>query len=445
MAGQKRSRPGPESSSGPKNKGRGQPKATVFRKSAKKQKTDNASAVEKADERVKPRPAPQPQRKRPKDQPKPKTKHEFIKAKQEAARKEKEQTLSASKQAAQEKKAHAKAKAKARQTLPGPATLIITPPPATSSFYLVAGSYERILYGLEATIESAEGKSRSLSPYFVNFKPIFTFPAHVSSIRTAATAGPSSKWLVTGGTDEVIKLWDLRKRREVGQLTGHEGTITSLVFASKTYLLTTGADANINLYRTRDWALLRTLKGHIGRINSAAPHPTGRLALSVGSDRTIRMWDLMRGRAAASTRIGIEADLVRWDTKGTRFAVLAYRQAMIFKTDMTKIAEIEDKRRIGDVQFARVKLPGSETQHELLFAALEDGTVKIYDLDAKPVETNKAAPVKKALNGKSAESDDEDEEEDEELEPLVEVGKLVGHKNRYVTHDPFSLILEEIY
>lgn len=422
MAGQKRTRS--NESGGPSKRGGGS--ATVYRKSAKKQRSDSQDSPKPVKKAV-------PQRTRPKDQPKPKTKHEFIQAKKAAAAKEKSEADAARRaEEAAEKKLRAKQKPTKGKTSNGasqPASILIKPSQPTSTFKIVAGSYERLLYGLEATVGPADASSSAsaAAAFNVSLKPIFTFPAHISSIRTVATAGADSKWLATGGTDEVVKVWDLRKQREVGQLTGHEGTITSLVFASRTYLLTTSADSNINLYRTRDWALLRTLKGHIGRINSAAPHPTGRLALSVGSDRTIRMWDLMRGQAAASTRIGIEADVVRWDTTGARFAVLAYRQAMIFGTDMTKIAELEETRRIGDLCFLRVK-DREAKEHELLLAGLEDGIVKVFDLDAKVEQAAKEA--KAAKEAESDAEDSDDEEEEEELAPLVEVGRLVGHKNR---------------
>ncbi|CDU25399.1 related to MAK11 protein (maintenance of killer toxin-encoding satellite M1 dsRNA) [Sporisorium scitamineum] len=424
MPAQKRGRSNDGAGSSQRNGGG--PSATVYRKSAKKQRSDQQQEAAAA----KPAKKPVPQRTQSKDDPKPKAKHEFIQAKKAAALKEEaaEKQLR-KKQAQQQQKGKGVSSKGAPQQ---PPTILIKPPQPTSSFKIVAGSYERLLYGLEATVEPAsdEPSSASTSTSFnVSLKPIFTFPAHISSIRTVATAGADSKWLATGGTDEIVKVWDLRKRREVGQLTGHEGTITSLVFASRTYLLTTSADSHINLYRTRDWALLRTLKGHIGRINSAAPHPTGRLALSVGSDRTIRMWDLMRGQAAASTRIGIEADLVRWDTLGSRFVVLAYRQAMIFRTDMTKVAELEEKQRIGDVCFFRVK-DAEGKERELFFAGLEDGIVKVFDLDASVTEESKNASTSKKVKEEDEASESDEEEEEEDLAPLVEVGRLVGHKNR---------------
>ena len=67
--------------------------------------------------------------------------------------------------------------------------------------------------------------------------------------------------------------------------------------------------------------MLRQLRGHKGRVNNVAVHPTGKLALSVGKDRTLRMWDLMRGKASASVKLGKEGEIVRWSTKGDKFIV----------------------------------------------------------------------------------------------------------------------------
>lgn len=188
-----------------------------------------------------------------------------------------------------------------------------------STFKIVAGCYERLLYGLEGSFADEEGKpGRKL-----NLKPVFIFPAHIACVKAVSASPDGGKWLATGSTDESVKIWDLRRRKEHGSLSQHEGkvvdlldstlhlpkyntsgSITHLSFPTRSHLISASEDGTICIFHTRDWVLLRSLKGHKGRVNSVAVHPSGKVALSVGKDRTLRMWDLMRGKGSASTKLG---------------------------------------------------------------------------------------------------------------------------------------------
>jgi protein MAK11 len=93
-------------------------------------------------------------------------------------------------------------------------------------FKLVTGSYEKLLYGLEGSITLSEGEEHRIS---VNLKPIFVFPAHVSCVKAVSGSPMGGKWLATGSVDEVVKVWDLRRRKEVGGLMQHEGEPLTIV------------------------------------------------------------------------------------------------------------------------------------------------------------------------------------------------------------------------
>jgi len=80
-------------------------------------------------------------------------------------------------------------------------------------------------------------------------------------------------------------------------------------------LAVASTDSTIALYRVRDWILLRSLKGHKGRVNSFDAHPDGRVALSVGVDKMLRMWDLVAGKSVTAMRLG-------GGTSSSRFALL---------------------------------------------------------------------------------------------------------------------------
>lgn len=99
--------------------------------------------------------------------------------------------------------------------------------------------------------------------------------------------------------------------------------------------------------------MLRSLKGHSGRINSIDVHPSGKVALSVGKDKTLKMWDLMRGRGAASLALGVgelipyvhplddaysglarnvEAEKVKFSADGKHFAILTPHGIDVYTT-----------------------------------------------------------------------------------------------------------------
>lgn len=182
-----------------------------------------------------------------------------------------------------------KGKAKASDQTKASATAASQPSLAkaaveATAFEVIAGSYERLLYGLHCTVSGTGGAAQ------VEMQPVFQFPAHLSCVKTAA-ASPNGRWLATGAGDEVIKVWDLRRRKELGGLLGHEGMcesasfatyrlsdrhlpfpcpdspthlgdITSLTFSTDKYLVSTSADGTLSLFRTKDWSVLRKFKGH---------------------------------------------------------------------------------------------------------------------------------------------------------------------------------------
>lgn len=97
------------------------------------------------------------------------------------------------------------------------------------SFVVIAGSYEKLLYGIEGTYplpdpsaDRKAGHNKDDGPERPTTRPVFIFPAHLAYVKCIA-ASPGGKWLATGSEDEFIKVWDLRRRKEVGSLSQHSG------------------------------------------------------------------------------------------------------------------------------------------------------------------------------------------------------------------------------
>ncbi|KAG2061657.1 WD40 repeat-like protein [Suillus hirtellus] len=243
-------------------------------------------------------------------------------------------------------------------------------------FKVIAGSYEKLLYGFDGSVSLDEVNDG----YKFELKPIFIFPAHVSCVKAVAASPNGGKWLATGSADEVIKVWDLRRNKEIGGLMHHEGSITQLQFPSRSHLLSASEDGTLCLFHARDWVVLRTLKGHKGRVNSTAVHPSNKVALSVGKDNTLRMWDLMRGKGSASTKLGKEGETVRWSATGSSFVVQSQNTIDLFTVDMVLRHTITHPSRIHTIRFSK-RVNGSG---ELLLVGAEDKKLSIYDIPDDP-------------------------------------------------------------
>ena len=98
-----------------------------------------------------------------------------------------------------------------------------------------------------------------------------------------------------GGQDRLLYLWDLRQRREVQRLAGHDGPIASVTFSPDGgLLLSASRDGTARLWETVSGREVRELRG--GQpLASAVFSPDGRSVLGGLADGTGRLWEVATG------------------------------------------------------------------------------------------------------------------------------------------------------
>lgn len=274
-----------------------------------------------------------------------------------------------------------------------------TPVSKTVQFRIYVGSYEHNLLCLSLIMDPSGSKEPL-------FQPIFHFQAHSLSIKSIDLA---KRYLVTGSNDEHIRIYDLQKRKELGNLLSHQGTVTTLKFSNEgtapgaetseksgKWLLSGSEDGKIIIWRTKDWETFSTLKGHQGKINDLDIHPTGRVAISVSEDHTIRLWNLMTAKKAAVLKVrgkdhlGESGEFVRWVSNGSYFIVGMMNKLLVYNTSSAKIVKkIKFDSTLMTLQVATIN--GTEW----LFTGHSNGTVDAFSLqdqiiDQIPQESNEA-------------------------------------------------------
>ncbi|KAF4828043.1 Protein MAK11 [Colletotrichum siamense] len=310
---------------------------------------------------------------------------------------------------------------------------------------IVAGSYDRVLHGITATIKP-EGT--------VDFADTFLFSAHTSAIRAVALSpisapipGQSQKVLLaSGSTDERVNLYNLSahppsrksqellssvaprpilenpKNRELGTLLHHTSSITKLVFPTRSKLLSSSEDSTIAITRTRDWSVLSTVKAPkpkvMGRpsgdtapfggtpsgINDFAIHPSMKLMISVSKgEKKMRLWNLVTGKKSSVLEFSREhlqqlgegrhstgeARKVVWGSADDEqeFAVGFDRDIAVFGMNCEIKCRVmpEPRTKIHEVFYVPVE---GETEESFLAVSTEDGRVLFFS--TKESDLNKA-------------------------------------------------------
>ena len=202
----------------------------------------------------------------------------------------------------------------------------LSPSPPSPPFVKVASvSYEGSVFGWD--VAPATGSEASLEATMT-----YGFHCSTGSLKVLAVSA-SGKYMCCGGTDERIHIFDVENKRAVGEIAGHTGAVTCLTFIGDTNLLSGSDDSTLCIWRVYDWQCLHILGGHKLGVNGIAVHPSGKLALSVSKDNTLKTWNLVHGRCAFTRRLKGPADKVLWNAAGDYYLLVIGSDLQIYSAE----------------------------------------------------------------------------------------------------------------
>lgn len=93
-----------------------------------------------------------------------------------------------------------------------------------------------------------------------------------------------------------IRLWELKSGQVVRLLEGHKATVTSLAFSPDgKYLVSGGDDCAIKVWDLRTTkGPLASLTSHRAPVNDVCFNGDGSVFISASSDRTVKYWDFQQ-------------------------------------------------------------------------------------------------------------------------------------------------------
>jgi WD40 repeat protein/tetratricopeptide (TPR) repeat protein len=202
---------------------------------------------------------------------------------------------------------------------------------------------------------------------------------HSGSVLSVSCS-PDGRWMVSGGQDGTIKLWNRDGQLEKGW-KGDEGTIWSVAFnPSSDIVASAGQDRTIKLWQL-DGKLIGILRGHTNEVKWISFSPDGKQLASASRDGTVRLWSMNGNQIAILNGDGTSILSVDFSPDGQLIASSDQKGVIrLWNRDGQLIQEFQaHKEAIWSISFS----PDSQ----FLASASDDKTAKLWKRDGTLHET----------------------------------------------------------
>ncbi|HEY7699348.1 MAG TPA: protein kinase, partial [Vicinamibacteria bacterium] len=201
---------------------------------------------------------------------------------------------------------------------------------------------------------------------------------HDASVGSLAFS-PDGLTLASGGLDSTLKLWELSQLRQgepQRRLVREPSGVTCLVYSRDgSHIITGHTNRILRVHEVKSGRLIATLRGHEAAPTVAAISPDGSQVASGSRDCTIRIFDLNRKeelRVLTGHRKAVTA--LFYFPQGTEIASVAMDHSVIL-WDVASGAQRTTLWGAKEEVFASVVATGEEP---LIVAGLADGSLRIW-------------------------------------------------------------------
>ncbi|KMT19395.1 hypothetical protein BVRB_1g012450 [Beta vulgaris subsp. vulgaris] len=154
---------------------------------------------------------------------------------------------------------------------------------------------------------------------------------------TAVALSPDDKLLFSSSHSRQIRVWDLSTLKCIRSWKGHDGPVMAMACdASGGLLATAGADRKVLVWDVDGGFCTHYFKGHKGVVTCIMFHPDpSRLLLFSGSDdASVRVWDLVTKKCAATMEKHFSAVVSLTISEDQRFLLSAGRDKVVNMWDL---------------------------------------------------------------------------------------------------------------
>ena len=134
------------------------------------------------------------------------------------------------------------------------------------------------------------GASDGIKVWSLDGRCLTTFRSPASCIALTS----DEQYLISGGIDKLVKIWDIERACLLHSLRGHGGSITT-VSVAENLAFTGSADGSVKVWRVPHADCIDTLCGHKDSVRCIAVSKNAQMVASGSLDKSVRLWLLAAG------------------------------------------------------------------------------------------------------------------------------------------------------
>ncbi|CAG5084644.1 Oidioi.mRNA.OKI2018_I69.PAR.g10700.t1.cds [Oikopleura dioica] len=206
----------------------------------------------------------------------------------------------------------------------------------------------------------------------------------------ASTFLRHSDYLLTGGRDRTVRLWNtsefINSREGAVSLDfiyrGHTSHVTDIAASSlDLYFATASDDTTARLWRIESDQNLRVFVGHLDAVNTVAFHPNSNYVLTGSDDGSVRLWDV--NTAKCQRVFGIDP---KGEQGGLETAVLSVSMnpngrevAASYRDGTIRVYDLKEARATLEYATTQVATQLSYNADGSLLASIYDEALRIWN------------------------------------------------------------------